>query len=229
MPDGIAQAQTAAEAIAVLSKAFPTPTNAQALAACVAPFEISGGVAFPADAKTKWAQPWMLPVGVIPRMRLAACGWTKPGDVLKAADDAAWWGAPFEMRAPFSLPKVSVWVTLATYVATVEANAHDTTWVLTQSLFDGDSSSISTELANIADDLAAMMVKPKGSTAAFGDCAPFVAIPRPGAQPVLNVPCLTSLRDRTNPVKPIIDANKAALEIAKWLLVIYLLSKLPAD
>jgi hypothetical protein len=179
------------------------------------------------DPKTKWAEPWMLPFGVLPRMRLAACGWTKPGDAFKAFDDAAWWSAPFEMRAPFSLPAVSVWTALATYAATVEVNAKDVTWILTQALFDGDSSSISTELANIADDLSAISVKQKGAAASPAECAPYVAIARAGAQPIINPACITKVNDRAGPLRPVVDFNDQLKGIALFILVGYILSKLP--
>lgn len=213
------QGQTAADAIAELAKAFPKPTNAQALAVLV-------GNSFEPptiDAKTKWAEPWAGGLGVLPRMRLAASGWLKKGDTVRSPDDAAWWSAPFVLGPPVALPLASVWTAIATYAATVEREAKSTAWVLAPDLFAGDSAAIATELVNVADDLAALQSK------RADECTPYVVAFKPGAQPIANVPCLTRIGDKAGPLRPVVDFEAKSIEVMKWALVIYLITKLLPD
>ncbi len=226
------QGQSAADAIAELAKAFPKPTNAQALAVLVAGFEIPE-IDPDKPGKDAWAVPWSAPFGVLPRMRLLACGWTKRGDTLKSADDAAWWSSEFLLDKPVSLPRVkgfvqpSVWTALATYAAWVETNVKDVSWTLTPDLFSGDSNALSTELVNVAEDLARLSAPLKGTSNRADGCTPYIVAIKPGQQPIPNSPCIASLSDKAGPLRPVVDVNDSAKRFGLFVLVMYVLSKLP--
>lgn len=209
----------AIDGIKQLSARFPKPSNAQALAALAALFEVDVATAEAAGWDHFVAQAWFVPLGILPRMRLNACGWKGAGDRFHDATDSAWWDKEYD--GP-------LWVPLATYVKTHPTAASQ--WFLDEQLVLGDSTSLSTELGNVTADLAAVV-------GAFADkCQPYL-VPRVlGVQPIASIACLTLVagRQKVDPEKlipilrPIKDLKQFSLDSLKLIAVgvaIYYLSK----
>jgi hypothetical protein len=216
------QGQTAAEAIAVLAKSFPRPTNAMALAALHSAWEAtSADTGTAAGIPASIALGWFMPDGILPRMRLVACGWRNPGDNFRAPTDEVWW------RTPFALP---LWVPLATYARTVERLAHQTAWLFDDDMSKGDSDALSPALRATAADL-------RDIERVFSDkCLPY-SVPRaPGVQPIPNAPCIAALgiTRKTGLVdperNPVLRPAPSPFGIPPWVFwaaVLWAITKLP--
>lgn len=166
---------------------FPRPTNALALAALEgvpqwqdASLAISGGM----DALA--ASQYMAPDGILPRMRLIACGWLKPGDSFRRPEDGAWWQSPY---------RYALWPQLATYATLVDrTGAHSFTW--DDQVAAGDSGAISQSLQLTVAELKDVLEAP----------CPRWIIPPSGGLPVANPECARKdkdkLRDEIDKVHP---------------------------
>lgn len=140
------------------------------------------------------AERFMLPLGVIPRLRLLACGWRNPGDKFKRADDAAWWKTPHISGTNF-------WATFGTYVDKLEQTNVGGNWNFDQRIVDGDAAAISTEIAAAQDDLEHIQ-------AAKADvCLPYFTVTKRGALPDPNLVCLAKIGAPKiiEPLKPALD------------------------
>lgn len=166
--------------MASLRGRFPRPTNALALAALEgvpqwtdASNAIAGG--FPALA----SQQYMAPDGVLPRMRLIACGWLTPGDSFRRPEDGAWWQSPY---------RYALWPQLATYATLVDQIdprvRHVMTW--DEQVAAGDSGAISQSLQLTVAELKDVLEAP----------CPRWIIPPSGGLPVANPECARKDRDK---------------------------------
>lgn len=155
---------------------MPRPTNAQALAALNAAFEpvdIDHADGYARDT----AQRWVMPDGILPRMRLVACGWKNPGDRFRAAEDAAWWARPYELP---------MWVPLLTYAQTSE-KAGQVGWLWDDAMARGDSTALSHGIISAQSELDKIVA------ARSDKCLPYFVPKRAGVQPLPNKPCLVAL------------------------------------
>jgi hypothetical protein len=162
------------------SRAFPNATNAQALAACETLMEWdsadSGAKAgIPADA----AQAFLMPDGILPRMRFLACGWVNPGDRFKSPTDSGWWGKAYGRP---------LWEPLRTYAKLLKsARAGQDTFRWNDKLSEGDAAELSQSMLAASSELVAI------TNMGHDVCAPFL-IPRvDDVMPQPNAPCLVRL------------------------------------
>lgn len=146
-----------------LSRSVPRPTNAQALAALEAQWEatdkdaaVAGG--FPEDV----AEAYFMTLGILPRMRMLACGWTKPGDKMRLPTDAAWWAATYAHP---------LWAPLWTYANQVRASGATRPWSMDPQLASGEPGALSHSILGVASELAAI------TRLGHDVCAPYL-IPR---------------------------------------------------
>jgi hypothetical protein len=112
---------TVTQALAKLRGAFPRATNALALAALEGvPQWSTAAAGVAAGLTTNVAESYLAPDGVLPRMRLIACGWLKAGDSFRHPEDAAWWKQSY---------RYDLWPQLESYAAAVDNTAsHEMTW-----------------------------------------------------------------------------------------------------
>lgn len=171
---------------------FPNPTNAQAVAALDALVPQSDA---PAAIARGWnvdvASSWLLPDGILPRMRLLAWGWTKPGDRFKSPSDRAWWGKRYQYP---------LWNPIETYVDQAERqDGTDSSGFVgwDDDLAAGDEAELSRSMpAVVHDDLPAAMAKP---------CPEWLIPPGRGMAPIPNPSCLKGpIRDIGKKIIPIL-------------------------
>jgi hypothetical protein len=175
--------QTAAQQLLQeLSSRWPRPTNAQALAAlrafghATATDEAAAHAGFPPMV----ARAFCLPLGVLPRMRLRAAGWRKPGDAIRNATSEQW-------AAAYDGP---LWEVLGTFVDLAAKHNIEQGARLDEDIATGDSAT----LAQAADDLAAELAIIQAALA--DHCEPYLVPRRRGAVPEPNAPCMASIAVR---------------------------------
>jgi hypothetical protein len=124
------------------------------------------------------AQSYLMTLGVLPRMRLLACGWTNPGDRFRSPMDAAWWSAPYGRP---------LWEPLLTYARAADAvtNVGPLQWDATLAL--GDAGALSHALSRVASELEVI------HAAGHDVCAPFLIPTLEGVLPQPGASCLTRL------------------------------------
>jgi hypothetical protein len=152
-----------------------------------------------------------MPLGVLARMRLRACGWQKPGDQL-APPDATWWtgiyGGP-------------LWAPLATYAVTASKAGHDD-WTYSETLAAADVASLDTELGNVRDDLAFIQSEKADICEAY-------FVPRVvGVQPVANLVCIAQIAaGKQGKVKlpPLSPFKRGLPTVVYWGLIVYIIAR----
>ena len=188
-----------------LSKRFPNPSNAVAIAALGAIFEFDSsdsGVA--AGLRADVARSFLQPLGIIPRMRLLAAGWTKPGDSFRKSTDSQWWRKRYAHR---------LWEPLGTWVDLLEKANLGQRFEFDEAIAKAEPSALSAEIAGAAVDLQVIQQ-------AHADiCAPFIIPGRRGALPEPNVVCLARIEagDRLVDIQPIIDKLRPSLPWWVWV------------
>lgn len=190
-------------AISSLSSRYPKPTNAVALAATTAiwqPVDRDAGKALGLSEYV--ADAFAMPRGVLPRMRLLAGGWVRPGDKFKETD-AAWWGQPYAY---------ALWNPLATWAAFVEKAGIGAGWSWDDELAAGNASAVSRALALANDDLTT--IKRLG----YDKCAPWIIPTAKGAMPLPNPICPPPETDKF--ADPIKEARKATPDFPWWLVAL---------
>lgn len=190
-----------------------------AIAALSAAFEpINADAAMRAGIGEQAAVRFCLPLGVLARLRLVACGWKNPGDKFKLATDAAWWKRPHDLPNTF-------WPTLGTWVDLCEAGNVGGNWAFNQAIADGDPTALSSELAGAEDDLRAIEL------AKADVCLPFLPANKRGVLPSGNTACLARIGvgkeiDKQKPlVDEIITIFGVSLPWWAWLALGYVVSR----
>lgn len=167
-----------AEAIAQLAKAVTKPTNAQVMAVLDgALWEASDSAgAVKSGLPSDLAEMYFVPYGILPRMRLLACGWTNPGDKLREPTDV-WWTQPYKGGV-----HARVWEPLAAYAAKMAAAGRTKGFVLDQDMWLAHPAALSQAIADVSSELRAI------SAAGADVCAPWF-IPRVAVLPQPNAAC----------------------------------------
>jgi hypothetical protein len=179
--------QTTSQAISSLSKRFPKPTNSVALAAIGAVWEATSADAAKKEGlREDIADAFLLPLGVLPRMRLLAVGWTKPGDSFKSAQDAGWWKRPWHKGGDY------LWNPLATWAAAIQKAGLGGNFGFDEEIAKGYPEAISDAIAGVRVDLKLIQ------DARADICAPYL-IPRvKGVIPDPQVVCLARVAAEQN-------------------------------
>jgi len=152
-----------------------------------------------------FARGFLLPDGVLPRMRLLAWGWEKPGDKFKSPSDASWW----KRRYQFPL-----WAPLETYLDQVARQGHEPPvlqW--DDDLAAGDPAELSRSLPSVVQyDLTAVSEAP---------CPKWIIPPSRGMLPIPNPKCFEK------PVREVIDKLRPQSGGFPWWIIVVglLLSK----
>lgn len=165
-------AMTTSQALDNLASAWPTPTNAQALAVLEAlPQWASADEAIAAGLPEQTARAYLAPDGVLPRMRLLASSWEKPGGKYAAAG-LPWWGQAY---------KYPLWAGVSRYAADVDALG-DHHMVLDEDVANRDAAAVSHVLATVEQvDAPPVFAAP---------CPKWIIPPTRGALPTPNPDCL---------------------------------------
>lgn len=172
--------ETPSEQFSSLSKRYPRPSNAQALAVLDAVFEfVDADSGERAGLPTPVARAFLHPLGIIPRMRLLACGWTKPGDKFRKASDRAWWTKRYQHP---------LWEPLGTWIDSLaHSDVGQRAMVFEEAIANAEPAALSRELATAVEDLRIIR-------AANADiCAPFLIPRRRGVMPEANIVCITRI------------------------------------
>lgn len=132
-----------------------------------------------AGLPTSTARAFLHPLGIIPRMRLLACGWTKPGDKFRKADDKAWWTKRYQHP---------LWEPLGTWIDSLaHSDVGQREMIFEEAIANADPAAISRELPTAVEDLAII----KRANADI--CAPFLIPRRRGVTPEANIVCITRI------------------------------------
>jgi len=158
-------------AIRTLSSTYPSPTNAQAIAALDSFAAVTADQAIADGVREDVARSFYGPDGVLPRMRLLAWGWTNPGDLLRPPSDRKWW------QAAYGRP---LWNVLETLFSQLGDNAQPLQWDAQEAA--GDEAELSRSYAAVvADDLPPVNEAP---------CPRYLIPPGRGQMPIPNPECL---------------------------------------
>jgi hypothetical protein len=135
---------------------------------------LDAAAAIDAGWREDMAQGFLPPDGILPRMRLLAWGWTKPGDKFKSPSDRAWW------RQRYQYP---LWNPLETYVQQLERTgvAPLSTFTIDEDLAAGNAALLSYALpAVVQGDLPPVNEAP---------CPKWLIPPGRGMMPIANPEC----------------------------------------
>lgn len=186
----IGEDSTASEALRSVASRFPNPTNAQAVAALEAVWQptYDADAAIAAGWREDMAQGFLPPDGILPRMRLLAWGWTKPGDKFKSPGDASWWAKRYQFP---------LWNPLETYLLQLEQHGTDVSFSWDEDLAGGAMALLSYALPSVVrDDLPPVNEAP---------CPKWLIPPGRGQMPIPNPECvLKDIKKRLDPLKDII-------------------------
>lgn len=186
-------------AISALSKKYPKPTNAVALAATSAvylPGDWTAGVK--AGLGEYAAHSFLMPAGVLARMRLLAGGWTNPGDRFKE-EASSWWGQPY---------KYALWNPLTTYQSLLDKAGIDAPFAWDDSLAAGNQAAIVNALELAKEDLDNIV------RAGRSKCPPYIIPTGVGVMPMPNPVCPP---DKVEDVAKIpVEVIQRASEIPWW-------------
>lgn len=193
--DTIPTVQDPRQAISSLSRKFPKPSNALAIAVLAGVWEgTNATVGVQAGLPQDVANRFLHPLGIIPRLRLVACGWKNPGDKFKLATDTLYWKRPYDLPLSF-WPSVQTWVDLLAK-ANVGGN-----FVFEQAVADADPAALSRAIVRAEEDLRELQ------TSKTDVCLPFIPSTKTGVLPSANNACLVRLGvgKAIEPVKPVLD------------------------
>jgi hypothetical protein len=190
-----------------LSSRFPRPTNAQAVAA----LDLMVDESAPAGLADNIARAYYPPDGILPRMRMLAWGWTKPGDKFKSPNDAAWWAATYQFP---------LWNPLTTLVQQLDIAGIAPAMALDEDLAKGDPAELSRSFPIVVAESGAVEADPSPK---------FLIPPGAGQLPIAN-PAAKGVLDPIdhairNPVKIAPDVAKRVVGIfgiANPLVIIFL-------
>lgn len=172
----------ATDAIDTLARLFPRPTNAQALAALDGLSQAADADAGVRQGLTELvAESYLMTLGVLPRMRFLASGWTNPGDKLRLPTDAAWWSATY---------KFPLWDVLFTFADIQEKAGLSPSVAWQQPLSEGDQGELSQTLLAVASELATI-VRLKQDT-----CTPYIIPTKRGVLPTPSFACLAKVKGK---------------------------------
>lgn len=179
---------SALAAVRSLASRYPTPTNAVAVAALdsfvmtTAEREVADGV--PAAVAIAFAAP----DGILPRMRMLAWGWTKPGDKFRSPQDAAWW------RSAYRYP---LWAPLETLMDQLtRAGVAPDGLVWDDDLARGSAAELSRSLPSVIQEDAPPVFE--------APCPKYIIPPSRGMMPILNPDCIQKGIDK-GPLRDDID------------------------
>lgn len=155
-------------------------TNAQALAVLTAFGWFTGTVdaAVRAGMPVQLASAYLLPLGILARLRLTACGWRLPGNRLAAPTDAAHWARPFERR---------MWEALETYI---DLNPLEQGTRFNERLAAGDPAELRTALSAVQTELDIIAAEKADH------CEPYFVPRRVGVVPGFDPICVASVEAR---------------------------------
>ncbi|HZV63436.1 MAG TPA: hypothetical protein VFG03_00800 [Telluria sp.] len=189
------------EAIRRLASSYPTPTNAQAVAALDSFSQPDAASLIGDGVREDVASSFLLPDGVFPRMRLLAWGWTKKGDKFKSPQDASWW------RARYQYP---LWQPIETYFDQMTRNGNAPSVLWDELLAKGDPAELSYAVsAVVQQDLPPVNEAP---------CPRWLIPPGRGMLPIANPSCLEKpVRDEVDKVYP-----KPVVERADWSWLVWI-------
>lgn len=172
------QTLSSSQGVARLASLWPNANNAQALAVLEAVTQwVDASAAAAAGLPSTFAESFLAPDGILPRMRLLACGWTKPGDSFRRPDDASWW------RQPYKFP---LWAPLATYADALDKTG-DHAVNIDADVASGDIAALSQSLTQTVDDLKPVLEAP---------CPKWTIPPGRGQMPVPNPECIRKELDK---------------------------------
>lgn len=154
-----------------MASKWPSPSNAQALAALTAFTEPADNLAAIASGEPESvAMAYYTPTGILPRMRLLAAGFTRKGDKFKSATDRAWW------TARYAHP---LWPVLRAWLRNARNPSGGPTH-LSDDVANADAGALSQELLAINDELRAI-----GESGLLGMSPPYL-IPKGETMPAAN-------------------------------------------
>lgn len=147
--------------------------------------------------RAAWAPQYLAPDGILPRMRLIACGWLKPGDQFRRPDDAGW-------REVY---RYDLWPQLGTYVDQLEKSGVTAPMTFDDTLASGDIGAITQAMEQTVRELQPVLEAP---------CPKWLVPTQRGQLPLLNPECLKK------PLKKIVDKLKppASSSSTWWLWLI---------
>lgn len=142
-----------------------------------------------------FASAYMMPLGILPRMRLLAFGWEKPGDTLRQPTDRAWWSKRYTSGG-FAPRKL--WEPLSTYVDKVVPN---TTPHFPEDVAAMDATALARQRNATASELEDIQ-RVKADI-----CAPFIIPARRGVVPTPETVCIARIEaarqgDKSKPLIP---------------------------
>ena len=154
------------------------------------------GVTIPGGPRTDGVtERYVAPYGILPRMRLLAWGWTKPGDRFKSPSDSSWW------RTTYQYP---LWNPLETLVDQLQRASEEITVWWDEDLASGDEGELSRSFASVLqNDLPPVQEAP---------CPRWIIPPGRGQLPIANPSCLEQ------PTKDIIAPLLPKPESSSWWL-----------
>lgn len=208
---------SASEALRSAASRFPNPTNAQAVAALDAAWQptLDADGAIAAGWREDMAQAFLPPEGILPRMRLLAWGWTKPGDKFKSPGDASWWSKRYQYP---------LWAPLETYLTQLESHGMPVSFTWDDDLAGGNAALLSYSLpAVVRDDLPPVNEAP---------CPKWLIPPGRGQMPIPNPECvLKDIKKRIDPLKDIIPPGprRSSPTDLTWLVLAGLVALLLLD
>jgi hypothetical protein len=168
-----------------MASKWPSPTNAQALAALTAftePVDVDAAIA--TGERSDVALAYYTPTGILPRMRLLAAGFVKKGDKYKLPSDETWW------KRKYAYP---LWPVLRAWLKVARHPSGGATH-LDESLAAGDRASLSQQLVAIDSDLQAL-----SDSGLLGGKPPYL-IPSTETMPITNhavpIGVITTCKDK---------------------------------
>ena len=195
--------QTPLEMVRNLRSRFPNPTNAQAAAALDSFSQYTAAQLIGQGVRSDVAESFAPPDGVLPRMRLLAWGWQKPGDKFKSPQDGSWWAKRYQFP---------LWAPLETYMDMLQrAGTSPPAFLWNDDMARGDPAELSMMMPSLVqDDLPPVNEAP---------CPKWLIPPTRGMLPIPNPACLKK------PIKDVVERlrPKESTNLWPWLLLLGLI------